>query len=329
LSDEMGNVEILDQSGLQRNEFSELQHVEDSPNVSRKIPTTSWIYFPWKKSFVRILSEDAYRRVRTSRNKFLISEDEAKKLSVATVAVAGLNVGGAGAFCLALEGIATSMKLADFDPLSLSNLNRFQSNLFNLGINKAALIARSIFEVDPYYKIEVYGDGIDVSNADAFLSDPSVDLLIEEVDDLKIKILLREMARDRGIPVLMVTGNSDGIIVDVERFDVDPELSLLSGHLNDDILTRIKETDLTGLSKKEYALLCRDFIGKEHLAPRLNMAFEQIGDSIGGIPQLAEATFLRGAALAFFSRQIITNADLVSGRYKFGFDPNNLFSYEH
>jgi hypothetical protein len=40
--------------------------------------------------------------------------------------------------------------------------------------------------------------------------------------------------------------------------------------------------------------------------------------SLIGIPQLAEASFLRGAALAHATRDILIGEGAVSGRYAFG-----------
>src|SRR5713101_1370532 len=57
---------------------------------------------------------------------------------------------------------------------------------------------------------------------------PQVDILVEELDSLDIKIMLREEAKKRHIPVVMVT-DTENTVIDVERYDVDPDLSILHG----------------------------------------------------------------------------------------------------
>ncbi|WP_131811874.1 hypothetical protein, partial [Mycobacterium mantenii] len=52
-----------------------------------------------------------------------------------------------------------------------------------------------------------------------------------QVEALDIKVLLREAARDRGIPVLMAT--SDRGLLDAERFDLQPQPSVMHGLLGD------------------------------------------------------------------------------------------------
>lgn len=58
-----------------------------------------------------------------------------------------------------------------------------------------------------------------------------VDILVEECDSLDTKVLIRQAARSRRIPVLMATG--DRGTLDVERFDLEPERQILHGLLGD------------------------------------------------------------------------------------------------
>ena len=60
------------------------------------------------------------------------------------------------------------MKLADNDILSLSNLNRFRAGLPDLGVNKAVLTARQIYEINPFAKLEVFDKGISPENIENF-----------------------------------------------------------------------------------------------------------------------------------------------------------------
>lgn len=272
------------------------------------------IYYPWVRTVVHSLQKKDYRRVRLSRNRGLISEKEQDKLANLTIGFAGLNVGAAGAVCMALEGIGQTYKLADFDELSLSNLNRFNASILTLGQKKTALTAQKIFEIDPFFEVNVFHEGVTAKNVQTFISLPKkIDLLIEEMDDLWAKVEVRRLAKIAGIPVVMVTGNGQDLIIDIERYDLDPNIKILNGLLPDDFLRKpLKDRDK--FSPQEYAELCRDFIGTEWLDKKLLDAFERVGKDLRGIPQLAECTWLRGAALANVARKIFTGT-IKSGRY--------------
>src|SRR3989338_9709688 len=138
---------------------------------------TVWVYYSWRNTIVHCLNKQDFKYLRTSRNQDLITKDEQNKFEKFRVGIAGLNVGNPGALCLALEG-DIEMKLADNDVLSLSNLNRFRAGLPDLGVNKAVLSARQMYEINPFARISVFPDGILPDTIDRFLGVPKVDLLI-------------------------------------------------------------------------------------------------------------------------------------------------------
>ncbi|MDB5265606.1 MAG: UBA/THIF-type binding fold protein [Parcubacteria group bacterium] len=272
--------------------------------------------FPWQKTLVRILDADAYRELRTNRNRELLTQEEQDRFGDACIAFAGLNVGNPGAVCIALEGGSRSMRLADLDPLSLSNLNRFRAGLPDLGINKATLTAQQILEVDPYYKLDLYEQGISPANLETFLDGAS--LLVEEMDALPLKISIREVAKAKGIPVIMVTGNAEGILLDIERFDETPDLPILNGLMDARVMEAVAHP--TGpLAPHDKVALARDFMGVPYLDERLLLSFSAFGTSLVGIPQLAESSFMRGAALCYAAKAIVLGRPLPSGRYAFSF----------
>ncbi len=279
-------------------------------NLNKKYGTV-WIYYPWRNTLVHSLNEKDFRLLRTSRNKNLITDSEQKKMEKFRVGIAGLNVGNPGAVCLALEG-NIAMKMADNDVLSVSNLNRFRAGMCDIGLNKAVLTARQIWEINPFAKLEVFESGITKENIAEFLLKPKIDILVEEMDHLGFKVAIRELARKNGIPVVMVTGNGENVIIDVERFDLNPRLPLLAGYLRKDIIEAIKNGPTSLRGKIE---LSRDFMGVKYLRPRLVSSFSLVGTKLAGIPQIAESSFLRGAAISYVVRQIAVGAKVPSGRY--------------
>ncbi|MBI2591061.1 MAG: ThiF family adenylyltransferase [Candidatus Brennerbacteria bacterium] len=274
-----------------------------------------WVYYPWRYSLIHILNKNDYHKVRISRNFNLILPVEQKKFENFRIGFAGLNVGNPAAICLALEGAGWNMKFADFDGLSLSNLNRFRAGVCDLGLNKAILSARQAYEINPFLDIEMLEHGIRPEDIERFLLKPKIDVLIEETDNLKLKIAIREKAREHRIPVLMVTGNGENIIIDIERYDQNQRLPLLNGYLKQGIIDKIKEIQPGKGTLKERIFLARDFMGMKYLTKRLRESFLLVGSRLAGIPQLAESSFLRGAALSYLVRQITIGKKVPSGRY--------------
>jgi hypothetical protein len=80
----------------------------------------------------------------------------------------------------------------------------------------------------PYVELSVWDAGLTEHTLDAFLTQPPVpSVLIEECDDLAMKLRVRERARALRLPVLMET--SDRGMLDVERFDLEPDRPILHG----------------------------------------------------------------------------------------------------
>ena len=101
------------------------------------------------------------------------------------------------------------------------------------GVNKAIIAARQIFEQNPYCNLVLYTDGVTAENLGEFIDGAEgsgrADLVIDECDSIFIKIKLREEARARKIPVVMET--SDRGMLDIERFDLEPDRPILHGLL--------------------------------------------------------------------------------------------------
>jgi len=67
-----------------------------------------------------------------------------------------------------------------------------------------------MIEIDPYLDIRVFPGGVREENIDDFLAgDGPVSLLVEECDDLSIKVRLREEARRLGSPYSWIQAIED------------------------------------------------------------------------------------------------------------------------
>lgn len=269
-----------------------------------------WVYYPWSNRLNHILEKEEFIAVRTSRNIYKITPYERTLLSTKKIGIIGLSVGQSVSVTLAMERIAGELRLADFDVLELTNLNRIRTGIHNLGVPKVHSVAREISEIDPYIKVHCYPEGINEKNIHQFFTEGgNLDLLVEESDGFDIKILSRIKARELRIPVIMEA--SDRCMVDVERFDLEPERDILHGLVNHLDLATLKKLK-TNEEKIPYML---DILGIETASKRLKASMLEIEQSICTWPQLASAVTMGGGITADVSRRILLNQFTDSGRY--------------
>jgi ThiF family len=268
-----------------------------------------WFYYPWSQCLAHLLDESEFVELRTNRNRYKISPQEQEELAHKRIGLVGLSVGQSVALTLALERSFGELRLADFDRLDLSNLNRIRSGVQNLSLPKVYITAREIAEIDPYLSVVCFPEGISRANCDSFLlQNAPLDVLVEECDSLDIKAFLRERARVYRIPVVMET--SDRGMIDVERFDVEPERAIFHGLLGD-----IGPSALCGLTNEQKVPYILKIIGVDTMSIRLRASLIEVQQSISTWPQLASAVAQGGAATADVVRRICLGDLVASGRY--------------
>lgn len=286
-----------------------------------------WVYFPWSAKLVHTLDEQEFIRVRTNRNIYKVSPEDIEMLKTKKIGIIGLSVGQSIALTLTMERTCGELRLADFDEIELSNMNRIRVNIQDLGLNKSITAARQIAELDPFINVVCYTDGITNENIDDFFTlGGKLDILVEECDGIDIKVLSRIKAKELGIPVVMDT-NDKGML-DVERFDLEPERHIFHGTVNE-----LEELDPAELKRKLNSLTIPEkveylykIVGIENLTETMKKSFAEMNKSIVGWPQLASAVTLGGAMVTDVSRKILLNQFNESGRYFVDFD--ELFTHE-
>src|SRR3954470_24461107 len=126
-----------------------------------------------------------------------LRETRGGSLAVRAVGIVGLSVGQSVAVTMAMERSCGELRLADFDRLELTNLNRLRAGVHELGLPKVILAARQIAEIDPFLPVRCFPEGITAHNLDrSLLEDGPLSLLVEECDSMDIKVLCRERARE-------------------------------------------------------------------------------------------------------------------------------------
>lgn len=267
----------------------------------------TWAWYPWSGRLVHVLPREEFRLVRTDRNRGKIERPEQRRLLAKRIGVIGLSVGGSAALTLAQEGVGGAFRLADFDTLSLSNLNRLRAGVHDLGLNKAVLTARQLAEIDPYLDVEVWTGGLTEENLAAYFDEP-LDLLVEECDTPWVKVAARERARALGIPVLMDC--NDRGLLDVERFDREPDRPLLHGRLG-----ALTSADVRTLSVQERVDLIIAMVDRDRISPELAASIPEIGRSLSSWPQLASGVALGGALVGEAARRTLLGRPCDSGRF--------------
>jgi hypothetical protein len=269
----------------------------------------NWVFYPWNGNLVHILPEKEFIEVRTNRNQYKITPEEREELAQKIIGVIGLSVGQSVALTLAMERACGEIRLADFDKIDLSNLNRLRSGVHQIGVNKAILSAREIAEIDPYLKVIVFEDGLTEDNIQSFFKKGgNIHLLIEECDGLDIKILSRQVARSLKIPVIMET--SDRGMLDIERFDLEPNRALLHGLVGD-----LDADKLKGLSQEEKIQYLLPMVGIETISSRMKASLMEVQKSISSWPQLASDVVKGGGIATEAARKLLLNQNKISGRF--------------
>ncbi len=301
-----------------KNPAKKLTKEEYDDHISRYINGVSindfgvWVYYPWSNRVVHLLDKEDFIYLRTAANRNKITTEENNLLATKKVGVIGLSVGQSVSVTLAMERGCGELRLADFDTLELNNLNRIRTGVQNLGLLKVISVAREIAEIDPFFNIEIYPDGITDDNInDFFTKGGKLDAVIDECDGVDVKILCRLKAKELHVPVLMEA--SDRGTLDVERFDLEPERPIIHGwlqHLKLDINV------LKGLKTSEEKLpYILPISGLETLSPRMKASMVEIEQTLTTWPQLATAVTLGGALTADTCRRMFLGQFTASGRY--------------
>ena len=299
------SLQIVDRFDEQHRQLAQLL---PTPSSSLMQEGQRWVYLPWRRAVVRLLAPRAFTTLRLDRNRNKITRAEQARQRRLHIGVVGVSAGHSIAHVLAMEGLAGEIRLADFDTIELSNLNRIPASVLDLGVNKAVVAARRIAEIDPYLRVVVVPEGIQSDNLGDFLD--GLDLVIEECDSLDTKVLVREAARARRIPVLMET--SDRGVLDIERYDLEPDRPLFHG-----LLGEMDFSTLSGLSAMEKGPYAMRILGPRDLSARVAASALELGQTITAWPQLASEVTLGAASVAAAVRRIGQAGVLPSGRVRF------------
>lgn len=271
-----------------------------------------WVHLPWRRLLLHLPGPDTYWRLRVDRDRYKLTDQELAALRQRTAGVVGLSVGSSAAWVLAQEGLVGHLRLADHDVLELTNLNRLSASMADLGQPKTHLTARRLAELDPYLPVTLYDEGVTADNVDGFIT--GLDVVVEECDSIDIKVLVRRHARHHRVPVVMET--SDRGLLDVERFDLEPDREPFHGLVGD-----LDPAELAGLSTDDKVPHVLAILEADELSPIMAASMVEIDQTTTTWPQLASDVALGACLVAATVRRLFTQGDqLTSGRARLDLD---------
>ncbi|AYY14096.1 Rv1355c family protein [Actinobacteria bacterium YIM 96077] len=297
-------IDVIDRLDQQ---WRDLQHTLPAPPEAALTEPSRWYFYPWRRTIVHLLGPIGFQTLRSDRNRNKITAEEQQRLRRLSIGVVGLSVGHAIAHTLALEGLCREIRLADFDEIELSNLNRIPGTVFDLGVNKAIVAARRIAEIDPYIDVHIEPSGLSIETADRFMD--GLDIVIEECDSFDVKLATREAARRHRLPLVMET--SDRGLLDVERYDLEPERPLFHGLLGD-----TKPAELMGLSTHDKVPYILRVLEPRELSAMMAASMTEVDETLSTWPQLGGDINLGAATVAAAVRKLGLGQHVPSGRVR-------------
>ncbi len=280
-----------------------LQQVEKLLEDTEKIADmTNWVYYPWTQKVIHILQQADYFSVITNRNQYKITAKEQAYLRQKTIGVIGLSVGGEAAITVSQEHLCSKIKIADFDELDLSNLNRLNASIADIGVLKTTISARRIYQINPYLQVEVFPEGVHENNIHSFLN--GLDLLIEECDGLEIKFPIRQVAKSLKINTIYCADERG--LLSIEPYGNDPNFPIFHGILKESQPPR-EAFDNDAEFMKALAIWCG---GWDLISERSKMALSEMGKKICGYPQLASEARFAAGQLGNVARRLLLGEQL-------------------
>ncbi len=251
----------------------------------------------------------------TVRNRNLISSSQQKKLRNTTVGLFGMSVGSHSALTWMTQSRADNIKIVDFDVLSASNLNRLRFGWGDIGQKKVDVVAKYLQTLNPFAQIITETDVSSDSFVKLFDNVPKIQIVVDAIDGMRGKILLRKLAKERRLPLVSAADVGDNVMLDIERYDKNPQPEFFLGKV-----PGIEKIDFDSLSTIERKKLVIKLIGFGQLSEEMLDSLLDIGDSLSTWPQLGGTAAMAGGLITNTIKKIVLGEDIRSGRYYLSLD---------
>jgi hypothetical protein len=142
------------------------------------------------------------------------------------VSFAGMSVGGEAVLETSRQlPLWGTVRIADAATWQVDNQGRAPIDRRDMGQPKVISRTRELLKAQPWTEVQAYTKGVTPENVKQFVKDAFV--VVDAMDNIFAKILLRKEARERGVPLIMVSDVSD-VVLEVRRFDRDKSISLFA-----------------------------------------------------------------------------------------------------
>ncbi len=271
-------------------------------------------YLTPQKKYSYSLDELCFE-LTTVRNRNLITAKEQQKLRKSTVGVFGLSVGSHAALTWIMESRADAIKIADFDSLAATNLNRLRFGWEDVGEMKVSVVSKYLQSINPFTQIITETNVSHENIIKLFDTYPKIQVVVDAIDSMKGKILLRKLAAQRKLPVVSAADVGDNVMLDIERYDKLPQPKFFLGKIPD-----VEKIDIDALSTIERKKLIIKLVGFENVSEQMLDSLLNIGDMIATWPQLGATATIAGGIVATTIKKILLGEKIKSGRYYFSLD---------
>lgn len=144
---------------------------------------------------------------RFSRNCLHWGEDFQNFLKTRYIAVIGL--GGVGGF--ALEALCrlgiSKFLIADFDTISISNINRQIIALDSaIGLKKTFAFEKRLKDINPEIELKIYDGFLDEEAYESLFAPDKPDFIVDAIDTIRPKISLLKYAKENNIEIISSFG---------------------------------------------------------------------------------------------------------------------------
>ncbi|MFA6353322.1 MAG: ThiF family adenylyltransferase [Candidatus Paceibacterota bacterium] len=306
-SNQLKELFIIKNLGYVGQEKEKVYQTREFKNFSKKMEKKYvYVFYPWNFSIVKTVRKEDYLELKTNRNRDLITKEEQVKLRNARVGIFGMSVGSNIAFVLTQAGVANEITISDFDELDTTNLNRIIAGVHQIGLNKCIVAARHIYEDNPFAKITVLPNGVSKQTIEKLLKQKRLDLIVDEIDNMAIKIDIRVLAQKYKVPVVMVTDNGEGIVLHIERYDLAHKKIFGKEKVYFESLVS------SGFSKEKIAeLIISDIVGGVgKVDKRMHQSVTKVlRKELVSWPQLGSAAILAGVMATYAIKQVILGYD--------------------
>jgi len=153
--------------------------------------------------------------------------------------------------------------------------------------------------VDPYMDWFLYHDGVNTDNIDQFLlgngREPRLHYVVEEADDLRIKIEVRRRARQHGIPVFMASDLGHRSQAQFQDFSANPNATLGYHIADEELMSRLERCMHSG-DRNDFFGVASGLVGNDFAVDEYASWIAQTGEQpTNSVPQSGSVAQMSGA----------------------------------